>query len=894
VKKLLFILFILPIIAFGQSESSAFQHYDTIYNSACGPFKLIIHRPISSDTAQRPAIIFMPGQGEQGTTDTTIITRNGPFYWLQHGWDGGVTLGNGKHYPIIISVSATTTVTPYPPCVYEVLNYIVTHYPIKRSSVHLTGLSQGAFSWGAMIKFEQTAGAETGMKLIKSACLLEGTPDPLPSPYSTWDRDTVAYKVWAAKYGGRYFYLEGSGSDNFRDGWHYSLAMNDSVPGSGYFSYENLGGGAHCCWNSMYDPSATNWSCVTPLGPNNAPSQVGKNTMGTYRVGQNLFTWMIAQGDTTLVGGVNCNPTVSAGSNQSITLPINTVNLTGSSSALCGNTISSNVWSELSGPNSATITSPNTLSTSVTGLIQGTYVFKLTTTDNQNNSNNATMQVVVNPATVTYRKYTWPVTNGNINITNANVGFTLKGGDTVYIPPKSGGYRSFSMSGIGTINDTLDIQIIAQGNVFITPSSVNLFANTMDNCNHVRVYGINMSNHADPFLFTYANTAHSHFITFDSLVLIKMPGFNSSSLPSSSTLPNYDGSSTDTVHMFYKWRLTKIFADSSSTQAGLTFFTAGNTAANEMWAFLEVDHCKIGDYTSGAPNPACYLNLTNVYGVKIHDDSCWNIGVLTNPIGHCGMFQFKYCYVDVYNNYFGPSIFGNEARSFGLGQVPALNWLFLREDSLFDGVSRWHNNISRLKRKYPVVEVRPNFGDGTISYYLPRRSLRAYNNTLSRPGVGAGNSYYSASYIDAYGVGVDTIEIKNTLMYGPYTDTVASWPFFGSLGTGGVILTQPSGQVLKIDTSNNISAPTFATTGLSDSILFIPKLNSVLYNGGTNVPSYITKDKYGTPIPTLGRASFGSNSNIDIGAVQLPALPAPPVLNGIRIKTGHKRKFIRI
>jgi hypothetical protein len=303
-------LFHIFFMAEAQSETHDFIRYDTTFNTGCGPFKIIIERPRNlfvdndPDTASRSAIFFSPGQGEQNTTDTAKITTNGPFYWRRQGWDGGVQLGNGRHYPMIISISATTTVTPFVPCFYTVFQYIATHYRIKPNALHCTGLSQGAFSFGAMIQFEQTAGAESGMKLITSLAMLEGTPDPIPAPYSGWDRGVTAYKVWAKKYNGKYFYLEGSGADNFRNGYLYSGPMNDTVANSAYFSYENLGGGAHCCWNQMYDPNATDWTSVGTLGPNNAPSQVGTNTMGTYKKGQNIFTWMLANGDTTLVGSI--------------------------------------------------------------------------------------------------------------------------------------------------------------------------------------------------------------------------------------------------------------------------------------------------------------------------------------------------------------------------------------------------------------------------------------------------------------------------------------------------------------------------------------------------------------------------------------------------------------
>ena len=67
-------------------------------------------------------------------------------------------------------------------------------------------------------------------------------------------------------------------------------------------------------------------------------------------------------------------PVANAGANQTIVLPTSTVTLNGSGST---GTISSYSWTLVSGPNVPVITTPTAVSTTVTGLIQGTYVFKL-------------------------------------------------------------------------------------------------------------------------------------------------------------------------------------------------------------------------------------------------------------------------------------------------------------------------------------------------------------------------------------------------------------------------------------------------------------------------------------------------------------------------------------
>ena len=91
-------------------------------------------------------------------------------------------------------------------------------------------------------------------------------------------------------------------------------------------------------------------------------------------------------------------PTVNAGTAQTITLPTSSVNLTGTATGNGGATISSTTWSQIGGPTTATITSAGQLSTAVSGLQQGTYVFLLSATDNNGQTSSAYVTITVNPA----------------------------------------------------------------------------------------------------------------------------------------------------------------------------------------------------------------------------------------------------------------------------------------------------------------------------------------------------------------------------------------------------------------------------------------------------------------------------------------------------------------
>ncbi len=398
-----FFLLVIAGHSFGQSEPNNPITYDTTITESAngeGPmtWQVRITRQQNGDNTKRPAIFSMPGAGETGTDPNNLVLY-GPHYWLANGWDGGVLLGNGKHYPILVTIEQPGQNTR-PWHLKAVMQILLSVLPIKTNSVHVAGLSQGSYEWGELISYAASAGDQSAMSMIRSWVDLEGV-----GPGDNFSGFNQAYPTvfatWAQQYGGRFFGLEGVADS--RNIWQITQAMNAVVPNCAYFSYQNIGGGAHCCWNSMYDPSVTNWSCVAPVtNANIVPSTNPASTMGDYTVnpttGTNIFQWELRQGDTTMVGTATppstVPPTVSAGSAQSIQLPA-TLTLTGTATAASGNTITSTVWSETSGPSTATLNSANALTTTVGNLAAGTYVFLLTVKDNAGNTSTSTVTITI-------------------------------------------------------------------------------------------------------------------------------------------------------------------------------------------------------------------------------------------------------------------------------------------------------------------------------------------------------------------------------------------------------------------------------------------------------------------------------------------------------------------
>ncbi|HTI09459.1 MAG TPA: hypothetical protein VL832_12910 [Puia sp.] len=91
----------------------------------------------------------------------------------------------------------------------------------------------------------------------------------------------------------------------------------------------------------------------------------------------------------------NKSPLADAGAARQITLPANSVTLDGSASRDSDGKIVYYKWSKTSGPAGAKITSPASVTTSITGLTPGSYVFTLKTTDNGWATDSAKVRITV-------------------------------------------------------------------------------------------------------------------------------------------------------------------------------------------------------------------------------------------------------------------------------------------------------------------------------------------------------------------------------------------------------------------------------------------------------------------------------------------------------------------
>jgi len=181
-------------------------------------------------------------------------------------------------------------------------------------------------------------------------------------------------------------------------GPHQIVTTGSAVQLSGADSYDADGKPLSYKWAILYEPSGANafLSSSTVEDPTFVAA-----TAGLYVVqlivsdGLNsapVTTWIKAQ--------ANQPPVVSAGPNQTITLPVNRVTLEGSATddGLPNGTLTVS-WTQVSGPGTAIFSSPSTAVSDATFPTQGVYVLQLTANDSQLQSSSS-VTITVNPGAI--------------------------------------------------------------------------------------------------------------------------------------------------------------------------------------------------------------------------------------------------------------------------------------------------------------------------------------------------------------------------------------------------------------------------------------------------------------------------------------------------------------
>ncbi|PWT98003.1 MAG: hypothetical protein C5B52_12945 [Bacteroidetes bacterium] len=117
---------------------------------------------------------------------------------------------------------------------------------------------------------------------------------------------------------------------------------------------------------------------------------------GTYQFELTVTDNVGAKSKDTMAAIINQPPVANAGTNATITLPINSVQLDGSASSDPDGSITGYLWAYVSGPATYTLNSNVLASPMLSNLVQGTYIFSLTVTDNRGATASAQVTITVN------------------------------------------------------------------------------------------------------------------------------------------------------------------------------------------------------------------------------------------------------------------------------------------------------------------------------------------------------------------------------------------------------------------------------------------------------------------------------------------------------------------
>jgi hypothetical protein len=149
-------------------------------------------------------------------------------------------------------------------------------------------------------------------------------------------------------------------------------------------------------WTKQNGPFAT------LVNANSPTLQLTNLVLGTYvfrlTVTDNLGATAFDEAIVT-VTNANQAPTAAAGADRTIQLPTSSTTLTGSGSDVDGSVVSY-AWTKVSGPVAGTLTNANTNVLSLSGLVQGVYLLRLTVTDDDNATGSDDVSVTVEAANV--------------------------------------------------------------------------------------------------------------------------------------------------------------------------------------------------------------------------------------------------------------------------------------------------------------------------------------------------------------------------------------------------------------------------------------------------------------------------------------------------------------
>jgi predicted peptidase len=301
-------------------------------------------------TKKYPLIIFIHGIGELGTGLSRLNCCGLPYH-ARTGTFPPKFLVNGTYYSYIV-ISPQFKVRPSAGNVQSVIDFAKAKYRVDASRIYVAGLSMGGGStWDWSVVYGEKAAA------IVPVCAGTAPTTTLAASVATknlpiWSLNSSADAIVPIQWA--------------KDWINWIDARNTIIA-----PYTKL-----TIWDAL-SHNATWGKAFNPI---------------TKVDGYNIYEWMLlhTRGTTTTTSSTtiplsgNLLPVANAGADRSIPLSWNyfpTLNATLSTDP--DGWIAAFRWTKVSGPATYTIISPNTGQTKLSNLVAGTYVFRVTATDNK-------------------------------------------------------------------------------------------------------------------------------------------------------------------------------------------------------------------------------------------------------------------------------------------------------------------------------------------------------------------------------------------------------------------------------------------------------------------------------------------------------------------------------
>ncbi len=336
-------------------------------------------RPSDYGSQRHPLIIFLHGIGERGNGSSQIntVANNGIPNLCARGASMRFTVGGQTSSFVVLSPQLSTQYGYWPTFyVKELIKYAKANLEIDPDRIYITGLSLGGGGvWRVITEAENwDYSFDAGIAAVAPVC---GTQEENDYDFC----NTIGANhlpIWA-------FHSMDDGTVGVGATQHAEiLAKNCGVTPAPLFTYYQSGGHGGA-WVNAYDTGH-----ITRNVMNNGRA-VG------FTASPNMYEWFLSQSRSTGAGRPSYTaPIANAGVAQTITLPLNLVTLSGSGTGTNGASIVSYSWEKTSGPAGGVITLPLLNTSLVTGLVQGTYVFTLTVTDNHGLTSSSSVSITVN------------------------------------------------------------------------------------------------------------------------------------------------------------------------------------------------------------------------------------------------------------------------------------------------------------------------------------------------------------------------------------------------------------------------------------------------------------------------------------------------------------------